>query len=57
MNITSKVNNLDGLKRSLSVTVDKDEYINAFNKGLGKYKTSAKIDGFRAGKVPENIII
>ena len=57
MNITSKVNNLDGLKRSLSVTVNKDEYINAFNKGLGKYKTSAKIDGFRAGKVPENIII
>ena len=57
MNISSKVNNLDGLKRSLSVTVDKNEYINAFNKGLGKYKTSAKIDGFRAGKVPENIII
>ena len=57
MNISSKVNNLDGLKRSLSVTVDKNEYINAFNKGLGKYKTTAKIDGFRAGKVPENIII
>ena len=51
MNISSKVNNLDGLKRSLSVTVDKNEYINAFNKGLGKYKTTAKIDGFRAGKV------
>ena len=57
MNISSKVNNLEGLKRSLSVTVDKNEYINAFNKGLGKYKTTAKIDGFRAGKVPENIII
>ena len=57
MNISSKVNNLDGLKRSLSVTVDKNEYINAFNKGLGRYKTTAKIDGFRAGKVPENIII
>ena len=57
MNISSKVNNLDGLKRSLSITVDKNEYINEFNKGLGKYKASAKIDGFRAGKVPENIII
>ena len=57
MNISSKVNNLEGLKRSLSITVDKNEYINEFNKGLGKYKASAKIDGFRAGKVPENIII
>ena len=57
MNISSKVNNLDGLKRSLSVTVNKDEYISEFKKGLGKYKASAKIDGFRAGKVPENIIM
>ena len=57
MNISSKVNNLEGLKRSLSITVDKNEYIDEFNKGLGKYKASAKIDGFRAGKVPENIII
>jgi len=57
MNISSKVNNLEGLKRSLSITVDKNEYIDEFNKGLGKYKASAKIDGFRAGKVPESIII
>ena len=38
MNISSKVNNLEGLKRSLSITADKNEYINEFNKGLGKYK-------------------
>ena len=57
MNITSKVNKLDGLKRSVVITVNKDEYLAAFNKDLNKYKSTVKIDGFRSGKVPEKIIL
>ena len=57
MNITSKVNKLDGLKRSVVITVNKDEYLAAFSKDLNKYKSTVKIDGFRSGKVPENIIL
>ena len=47
MNITTKVNNLDGLKRSVVITVNKDEYLAAFSKDLNKYKSTVKIDGFR----------
>ena len=57
MNITSKVNKLDGLKRSVVITVNKDEYLAAFSKDLDKYKSTVKIDGFRSGKVPEKIIL
>tara|TARA_B100001029_G_C15050685_1_gene450497 strand:+ start:14 stop:1318 length:1305 start_codon:yes stop_codon:yes gene_type:complete len=57
MNISSKVNTLDGLMRSVTIKVDKAEYINTFNQDLNKYKQTLKIDGFRAGKVPENIIL
>ena len=57
MNISSKVNTLDGLMRSVTIKVDKAEYINIFNQDLNKYKQTLKIDGFRAGKVPENIIL
>ena len=38
MNISSKVNTLDGLMRSVTIKVDKAEYINALNKDLNKYK-------------------
>ena len=57
MNIETKVNKLDGLKRSVTITVPKDEYVLAFNSNLTKYKSSAKLDGFRAGKVPEKVIL
>ena len=57
MNITSKVNKLEGLKRSVVITVNKDEYLAAFSKDLNKYKSTVKIDGFRSGKVPEKIIL
>ncbi len=57
MNISSKVNTLDGLMRSVTIKVDKAEYINTFNQDLNKYKQTLKVDGFRAGKVPENIIL
>ena len=57
MNIETKVNKLDGLKRSIKITVPKDEYILVFNSNLTKYKSSVKFKGFRAGKVPEKVIL
>ena len=57
MNITSVVNKLDGLKRSVKVNVSKDEYALQYTKDLDKYKSTVKMDGFRAGKVPESVIL
>ena len=57
MNIETKVSKLGGLKRSVTITVPKDEYALVFNSNLTKYKSSAKLDGFRAGKVPEKVIL
>ena len=53
----SKLNKLEGLNRSLDITVPKKEYIAIFNNSVKEYTTKAKLDGFRAGKVPENVII
>ena len=57
MNITAVVNKLDGLKRSVKVNVSKDEYALQYTKDLDKYKSTVKMDGFRAGKVPESVIL
>ena len=57
MNIETKVNKLDGLKRAITIMVPKGEYVLVFNSSLTKYKSSAKLDGFRAGKVPEKVIL
>ncbi|MBJ41474.1 MAG: trigger factor [Gammaproteobacteria bacterium] len=53
----SKLNKLEGLNRSLDITVPKQEYITIFNNSVKEYITKVKLDGFRAGKVPENVII
>ena len=57
MNISTTVNKLDGLKRSIKINVSKNEYVLQYKKDLDKYKSTVKMDGFRAGKVPENIIL
>ena len=57
MNISTTVNKLDGLKRSIKINVNKDEYVLQYKKDLDKYKSTIKMDGFRAGKVPENVIL
>ena len=57
MNISTTVNKLDGLKRSIKINVNKDEYALQYKKDLDKYKSTVKMDGFRAGKVPENVIL
>jgi trigger factor len=53
----SKLNKLEGLNRSLDITVPKQEYIAIFNNSVKEYSTKVKLDGFRTGKVPENVII
>ena len=57
MNISTTVNKLDGLKRSVKINVNKGEYALQYKKDLDKYKSTVKMDGFRAGKVPENVIL
>ena len=57
MNISTIVNKLDGLKRSVKINVNKGEYALQYKKDLDKYKSTVKMDGFRAGKVPENVIL
>ena len=57
MSISSIVNELKGLKRSIKVSVTKDEYISQYKKDLNRYKSTIKMDGFRAGKVPESVIL
>ena len=57
MNISATVNELEGLKRSIKVNVNKEEYISQYKKDLNRYKSTIKIDGFRAGKVPESVIL
>ena len=57
MNISTTVNKLQGLKRSIKVNVNKEEYISQHKKDLERYKSTVKMDGFRAGKVPESVIL
>tara|TARA_B100001996_G_scaffold154094_1_gene117212 strand:+ start:792 stop:2096 length:1305 start_codon:yes stop_codon:yes gene_type:complete len=57
MEKTSKINKLEGLNRSIDITVPKQEYITIFNNSVKEYKTKVKLDGFRVGKVPENVIM
>ena len=57
MNISTIVNKLQGLKRSIKVNVNKEEYVSQHKKDLERYKSTVKMDGFRAGKVPESVIL
>tara|TARA_Y100000590_G_scaffold144935_1_gene166616 strand:+ start:546 stop:1850 length:1305 start_codon:yes stop_codon:yes gene_type:complete len=57
MNIATKINVLDGLERAVTITVPKQGYKSTFDKYLLEYKTKAKFDGFRSGKVPDKLIL
>ncbi len=52
-----KISKLDGLKRSIAITVPKEQYAIVFDSNIIKYKNKTKLDGFRAGKVPEKVIL
>lgn len=52
----SDIQSLEGLKRELSVEVPVEEVKTAYDKRLKAVAKEAKIDGFRAGKVPVNVV-
>lgn len=50
------VETLEGLKRRLTVQLPAEQFDNAYQQRLKSLARSAKMDGFRKGKVPLNII-
>tara|TARA_B100001113_G_scaffold53224_2_gene39191 strand:- start:1140 stop:2444 length:1305 start_codon:yes stop_codon:yes gene_type:complete len=52
-----KIKNQEGLKRSLEITVDKENYASIFKSSILDYTRNSNIPGFRKGKAPENIIL
>lgn len=51
-----KVDILEGLQRKITVEIPSDKVEEKVLQGLKKAQKSAKIDGFRKGKVPMNVI-
>lgn len=50
------VETLSGLKRKMTVSVPAEVFKNAFDSKIKKLSNKVKIDGFRPGKVPLNVI-
>ena len=50
------VETLEGLKRRLTITIPAEKVQTAYNSRLNKISQTAKIDGFRPGKVPKSVI-
>ncbi len=55
--MTSKLKKLKDLNRKLTVSVDTKSYNHKYTSKLNNIKKNAKIDGFRKGMVPEDVII
>ena len=47
---------LSGCKREIELEIDADEVMKEFNKIVNQFSSSAKIPGFRPGKVPKHLI-
>lgn len=54
--MSAKLEQLDGLKRQLAVTVLADDVKKAYTKKINQVAREAKIKGFRPGKVPPSVI-
>ncbi|MDC1491673.1 trigger factor, partial [Gammaproteobacteria bacterium] len=54
--MTSKVKKLKDLERKLEVTVPVEEYKSKFDGKINKIRGTAKLDGFRKGKVPTEVL-
>lgn len=54
--MTAKLEQLEGLKRQLAVTVLADDVKKAYQKKLNEFTRVASIKGFRAGKVPASVV-
>lgn len=54
--MTSKLKKLKDLERKLTVSVPVEEYESKFKSKINNIKGKAKLDGFRKGKVPNDVL-
>ncbi|MDA9041064.1 trigger factor [Gammaproteobacteria bacterium] len=54
--MTSKIKKLKDLERKLTVSVPVEEYDSKFKSKINNIKGQAKLDGFRKGKVPNDVL-
>ncbi len=52
----SKLKKLKSLERKLTVTIPSEQYLEKFNQKIKKVGNHAKLDGFRKGKVPVDVL-
>ena len=52
-----KIKNQDGLRRSVEILVDKENYAELYKIFVSDYSKNSNIPGFRKGKAPENVIL
>ena len=54
--MSSKLKKLKDLERTLTVTIPLEDYKDKFQSKINNIKGSAKLDGFRKGKVPNDVL-
>ena len=54
--MASKLKKLKDLERKLTVSVPVEDYDSKYSAKLAKIKSSAKLDGFRKGNVPDDVL-
>ena len=55
--MTSKLKKLKDLNRKLTVNVETRKYDERYQAKLNKIRSTVKLDGFRKGKVPNDVLI
>ncbi len=56
MSVQVEVEQLEGLKRRLTIKISEDQVSSAYQKKLNDVQKNIKMPGFRPGKVPHNVI-
>jgi trigger factor len=54
--MSSKIKKLKDLERKLTVSVPVEDYEKKYTSKLLKIKSTAKLDGFRKGNVPDDVL-
>ena len=54
--MTSKIKKLKDLERKLTISVPVEDYEKKYSGKLSKIKSTAKLDGFRKGNVPDDVL-
>ncbi len=49
-------NHLDDLNALVTLTIEKEDYLDGYNKKLKEYSKKAQLKGFRKGKIPVSVI-